>query len=170
MPEPRLEDIPAEELREKFLRALADLDNLRKRSAVQVQAAVQHERRAVLFAFLEVVDNLERAMSAHPGESHSEWTRGVQAVHLQMLNILQRFGVEPFESLNRPFDPLLHEAIAQTKLPGIEPNLVMDVLLKGYSQQGGPILRPAKVRVSAPSDPVPAIPPPDRQTGKGTPR
>ncbi|HBF35427.1 TPA: nucleotide exchange factor GrpE [Candidatus Sumerlaeota bacterium] len=148
MPDFQLETLSPDELRERYLRTLADLDNVRKRGNAQMQASVLHERHHILASFLEVVDNLERAMSL-PHPAHAEWARGIQGIHQQMLSLFLLFGVEPFESLGQMFDPVRHEAVAQVTVPGAVPNTITDVLLKGYQFKDGTILRPAKVRVVA---------------------
>ena len=147
MPDFPLDSLSSEELRERYLRTLADLDNVRKRANTQMQAGLLHERRHILISFLEIVDNLERAMGA-AHTAHVEWTRGIRAIHQQMLGIFLQFGVEPFESLGQPFDPTRHEAVAQVAQSDAAPNTILDVLLKGYQFSDGSILRPAKVRVA----------------------
>jgi len=140
-------EIDAAQMREKWLRALADLDNLRKRTAGQIRISVLNERRAVLGAFLEVLDSLERALEAHEGEE-SEWVEGTKGIFMQMIKILRGFNVEPIDALGQPFDPNLHEAVTQIETQNHPANTVVEVLQVGYRFQDGSLLRPARVVVS----------------------
>ena len=137
----------AAELREKWLRARADLENVRKRTASQIRAAAHHERRTILTAFLEVLDNLERALEAHAGEVN-EWVEGTRGIFQQTIRILKGFDVEPFDAMGQPFDPNLHEAVSRLEAPDQPEGTVVEVLQAGYRFTGGPLLRPARVVVS----------------------
>ena len=137
----------ATELREKWLRALADRDNLRKRSAEQTRSAVQNERKAILTRFLPVLDSLECALQAHEGEQN-DWVEGTQQIFLQVVKIFKDYGVEPIHALDRPFDPNLHEAVSQVRAPDMPENTVVEVLQVGYRFSDNSLLRPAKVVVS----------------------
>jgi len=134
-------------LREKWLRALAELDNLRKRMNNTIETALLNERRAILGAFLEVMDNLERALAAHVGEQN-EWVQGVQAIHRQTGEIFRRFDTEAMECLDKPFDPHLHEALARVPDAAKPENTIVEVVQAGYQFKDGTVLRPAKVVVS----------------------
>ncbi|HUT23839.1 MAG TPA: nucleotide exchange factor GrpE [Sumerlaeia bacterium] len=133
--------------REKWLRALADLDNLRKRTSRQIAKSVQNERRTILSAFLEVVDNLDRGLKAHENEEN-EWVEGMKALRRQMLDVLKQFGVEPFESMDKPFDPHRHEAVAHARVPDRPEGTIVEVVRQGYAFDDETLLRPARVIVS----------------------
>ena len=152
-PEPELPEKvgPEEENtvpRENWLRAMADLDNLRRRGAVQTRTALQNERKNILTRFLEVLDSLQMALSAHEGE-HNEWVEGTQGISRQMTKIFKDYGVEPIESKGRPFDPNLHEAVSQLKMPDRPDGTVIEELQRGYRFEDGALLRAARVVVSA---------------------
>lgn len=145
--DPKLEYDP-EILREGWLRTAAALDNLRKCTAAQVGAARGEERVALLRAFLEVVDNLERALvSDEAADADNAFVRGVQAVYDQMLALLKRFGAEPIKSLGEAFDPSCHEAVRTVDIPEGPQGRVAEVLQTGYRMSDGRVLRPAKVVV-----------------------
>lgn len=139
-----------EALQEKYMRAVADMDNLRKRNAARLEQAVMKERQDILGAFLEAVDSLDRALKAHEGEDN-DWVRGTRAILKQMLEILGRFDVKPFSSRGKPFDPNWHEAVSRMADPNVPENTVLEVLQIGYRFKDGPVLRPARVVVSCQS-------------------
>ncbi|HYP47562.1 MAG TPA: nucleotide exchange factor GrpE, partial [Thermoleophilaceae bacterium] len=95
---------------------------------------------------LPVVDNLERALgSAGEGEQHL--AEGVRLVHAELVAVLVRNGIEPFDPSGERFDPALHEALSMRDEEGSESGLVLDVVEKGYKVNGS-VLRPARVVVS----------------------
>jgi molecular chaperone GrpE len=146
-PQPVAPDMDPAVLREKWLRALAEMDNLRKRMNSQIETTLLNERRAILSAFLEVMDNLERALAAHVGEQN-EWVVGVQAVHRQTADLFRRFDVEQMDCLGKPFDPHLHEALTRIPAPDKPENTIVEVVQPGYTFKDGTVLRHAKVLVS----------------------
>ena len=135
------------DLREKWLRAVADLDNFRRRARNQIKAAIENERRTVLGAFLEVIDSLDQGLRAHQGEEN-EWVEGMKGLHRQILDVLRRLGAEPFLSKGELFDPQQHEAISRTAVPDRPEGTVLDVVQRGYRFADGSLLRPAIVVVS----------------------
>ena len=142
-----------ETTRERWLRAAADLENMRKRTASQVENERRRERNAILSAFLGPVDNLERALDAHKDDPRSEsdvnpWAEGVRAIREQMLDALKQFGAVPLEALGQPFDPNRHEAVARIEDPDRPDGTVAEVIEAGYALRDGTVLRPAKVVVA----------------------
>jgi molecular chaperone GrpE len=130
----------------RLRRALADLDNLRKRYEREVARERSEERARVAADWLGIVDDLERALQ-HAGEADSAIVDGVQAVHEQALALLARLGFPRFEDVGHPFDPLRHEAMATTPSDG-EPGTVVAAVRPGYGSVDR-ILRPAGVVVAA---------------------
>jgi len=140
-------EMDAAALREKWLRALAELDNLRKRMNNTIETSLLNERRIILGAFLTVLDNLGRALAAHVGEQN-EWVQGVQAIQRQTADLFRRFDTEAMDCLGQPFDPHLHEALARIPNASKPENTIVEVVLPGYLFKDGTVLRPAKVVVS----------------------
>ena len=128
-------------------RAQADFENYRKRAAKEAAAAGERAKGNLVRELLPVVDNLERALDS-AGESEQHLAEGVRLVHSELLALLQRNGVEPFDPGGDAFDPELHEALSTREADGSQPGLVLDVVEKGYKLNGG-VLRPARVVVSA---------------------
>lgn len=144
-----LQPSEADVYRERWIRASADLDNLRKRTEREIAAARRQERQKILRDVLGVLDNLERALDL-AGPQPSEWLEGVEATRRQMLDLLERHGAKPFESLGARFDPTRHEAVTVVEMPG-QPAHVVDVIQSGYLLDGE-LLRAARVIVSGGTD------------------
>jgi molecular chaperone GrpE len=128
------------------LRALADLDNLRKRCAAQVERAGADARAQVAGQWLPVVDNLERALE-HAAADPRTIVEGIRAVREQALSVLAGLGYPRRDDTGATFDPARHEAIATTHDPRVPPGTVVQVVRPGY---GAPDhqLRPAQVVVA----------------------
>lgn len=137
----------AETLRNKWLRAAADLENLRKRTGRDIESARARERENLLRSFLDVLDNMERALDTHGAESNP-WLEGLEAIQQQMLDVLRTYGATPFQSIGELFDPNRHEAVATVNLPEKESGQIVDVTQVGYEMNTGTVLRPAKVIVA----------------------
>ena len=128
------------ELEDRNLRARADLDNYRKRSAREVERRVSEEREAVLLDWLEALDSVERALRMTPE------AEGLQAVLEQMEAILARQGVARAGAPGDPFDPERHEAIGVRNGGGQQPTIA-DVARSGFTISDR-VLRPAQVIVA----------------------
>jgi molecular chaperone GrpE len=134
-----------EEERERSLRLLADFDNLRRRMAREQEAARREGRRAALLPLLPVLDNFERALAI--GSADRDFYRGVAAIHRMFVAALREAGAEPIESVGRPFDPTVHEAITAIPADGVEPGTVVRELRRGWRIEDE-LLRPAQVVVA----------------------
>jgi molecular chaperone GrpE len=146
--ETRLADLEARlaEARDQRLRAAADLDNLRKRCAAQVERAEADARTQVARQWLPVVDNLERALE-HAEADPRTIVEGIRAVRQQALGVLASLGFPRRDDTGATFDPARHEAVATTHDPRVPPGTVVQVVRPGY---GAPDrqLRPAQVIVA----------------------
>ena len=127
-------------------RTQADFENYRKRAAKEAAAAGQRAKSGLVGELLPVVDNLERALqSAREGEDHL--LDGVKLVHSELVSVLARNGVEPFDPAGEKFDPTFHEAVSTRADEEAGAGVVVDVVEKGY-RLNGTVLRPARVVVS----------------------
>src|ERR1700689_947189 len=146
--EARLPDTqaPLAEAGDQRLRALADLDNLRKRGAVQVEPAEADARAQVARQWLPVVDNLERALE-HATADPRTIVEGIAAVRQQALSVLAGLGFPRRDDTGATFDPARHEAVAATYDPGVPPGTVVQVVRAGYGEPDRQ-LRPAQVVVA----------------------
>jgi molecular chaperone GrpE len=140
------------ELKDKYLRALADTDNIRKRMRQQSEDTVRLQRENLLRDLLPITDNLERAVEAARGGGNGKpIVEGVEMVLRSLLDFLRTNGVIPRESVGRPFDPQFHEAVDHVESVEHPPNTVISEFHRGY-QVGERVLRPARVSVAkAPS-------------------
>ncbi len=135
------------ELRDRWLRAAAELENVQKRVVRKMELARQQERRDILSSILEVIDSMDRALSAS-SSNESTWREGLQAIRQQMLTVLLRFGAEPFNAVGEPFDHNIHEAVAVLSNGDHSDDSVVQVVQIGYRMRDGALLRPAKVVVA----------------------
>ncbi len=140
------------ELKDKYLRALADTENIRKRMRQQSDDTVRLQRENLLRDLLPITDNLERAVEAARGGGNGKpIVEGVEMVLRSLLDFLRTNGVIPRESVGRPFDPQFHEAVDHVESGEHPPNTVISEFHRGY-QVGERVLRPARVAVAkAPS-------------------
>ncbi|HTM21913.1 MAG TPA: nucleotide exchange factor GrpE [Kofleriaceae bacterium] len=143
---------------DRLVRTAADLENFRKRSRRELDDARVDERFKVLREMLPVLDNLERAIehAAQGDDGQGGVIQGVQLVLRQFAQALERCDVVTFEAAGQPFDPNLHEAIAQTETDELPPGTVVKVLQRGYKAGSGRLLRPAMVVVARPRAEEPA--------------
>jgi molecular chaperone GrpE len=143
-----------EELKDRALRAAADMENLRRRTAREL-----HDARAYAMAnfardMLSVSDNLRRALDAIPEEAESAGDagfkaliEGVELTERAMLSALERHGVKKLSPEGEKFDPNFHQAMFEVPNPDVPANTVVQVVQPGYSI-GERVLRPAMVGVA----------------------
>src|SRR6266481_3605032 len=145
---PSVDDLTARvaELEDLRLRALADLDNTRKRGAAQARTAAADAEARVAAQFLPVVDNLERAL-AHAQADPDAIIEGVRAVRDQADAILARLGFPRREEAGVRFDPARHEAVAVQAGTDADAGTVIEVVRAGYGDREHQ-LRPAQVVVA----------------------
>ena len=134
-----------DEQRQRYLRLLADFDNLKRRMTREQEAARRDGRRAALLPLLPVLDTLERALAV--GSIDTDFYEGVAATHRLFVNALREAGAEPIESVGQPFDPQVHEAVATTPPNGLPPGTVAREVRRGW-RIGDELLRPAQVVVA----------------------
>jgi molecular chaperone GrpE len=141
-------------LQDKYLRAVADLENFRKRARKEQQDAVAFTTAAVFREILPVLDNLDRALeAARNSPSEEALLEGVELIRKQLCSVLEKHGVQPIEAVGKRFDPLWHEAVGQQPTREVEEGTILEETEKGYSV-GERILRPAKVIVAVPAPPA----------------
>jgi len=141
------------ELKDKYLRVLADTENVRKRMRQQGEDSLRIQREGLLRDLLPIVDNLERAVEAARGAgSGGSIVEGVEMVLRSLMDFMRGHGVTSSDSVGRQFDPNLHEAVDHVESAAHEPNTVINEFHRGY-QMGDRVLRPARVAVAkAPKD------------------
>ncbi|MGK0444569.1 MAG: molecular chaperone GrpE [Bermanella sp.] len=146
----QVEQLQAEvaQLKEDVLRAQAEVQNVRRRAEGDVEKAHKFSTEKFARELLNVVDNLDRAMAMSPDdEVVKPFLEGIEMTHKSFIDTLNKFKVEQINPEGHPFDPELHQAISMVEAPDAEPNTVLNVVQKGYTNHGR-LLRPAMVVVS----------------------
>jgi molecular chaperone GrpE len=136
-----------ESLKDQLLRARAEFDNYRKRTAREMERVRRTASENLLQELLPVIDNVERALG-HAGESGDGFAQGIKLVYSQFADVLKANGVEAIPALGMPFDPTVHEALSQLPSEEYAPDHIMEEFQRGY-RIGDHVLRPAKVVVSS---------------------
>lgn len=135
---------------EKMLRIAADFDNYKKRVEKEYEFQRQRAKVEVIKTILPVVDNLSRA-TQHLGNTTEVESvmEGIKMVEKNFSDVLKRMGVKKVESIGQPFDPTIHEAIAQEETEEVPPGIVYKEVHPAYLLDDN-LLRPALVVVSKP--------------------
>jgi molecular chaperone GrpE len=135
-----------EGMRAKYMRAVADYQNLRRRSDEERKEYARYTMTALIVNYLPVLDDLDRALeSVDPDIASREWVEGIRMVERKFRGVLEASGVKPIEAEGCTFDPAVHEAISYA--PGPEGEVVA-VAQTGY-QVDGRVIRPARVVVGS---------------------
>ena len=135
------------DLKDRHLRKLAELENIRKRSEREKRENFRSALSDLARDFLPILDNLERAMAhASAEERQSHFGQGIGLIRRQLMDLWRRHGLEEVDT-NVPFDPNRHEAVATEMTNEVPPNTILDVLQKGYVLQDR-LVRPAVVKVA----------------------
>ncbi|MBI4715434.1 MAG: nucleotide exchange factor GrpE [Nitrospirae bacterium] len=135
-------------LQNKYLRTLADMENLRKRMTRDQADAIRYANEKVFLEMIPVLDNIERAiLHADEKKEFEPMLEGLRLTLREFLGVLEKFGVRPIESIGRPFDPARHHAVEQVISDAHEEGTVVAELRKGYFLNER-TLRPALVSVS----------------------
>ena len=144
------------EARDQYVRLQADYQNFRRRAQREREELLQYGHENLVKDLLSTVDNLDRAIDAarrNDGGDLESFLQGIELLRRELLGILQTHAVTRIEAVGEPFDPAVHEAMAQAPDASVAPNTVVDELQKGY-QLRGRLLRPARVVVAkSPEEP-----------------
>lgn len=149
-----LEALRAErdDLRDRFMRALADAENARKRSDRDRREAEQYGGSKLARDLLPVYDNLKRALDAVPDEIRTQASALLEGVDLtlrELTNVMTKHGVKPISpSVGDVFDPQQHSAMFEAPLPGTKAGQIIQVMTEGFLLHDR-LLRPAQVGVSS---------------------
>ena len=136
------------ELKDKYLRTLADSENTRKRIRQQSEESIRIQRESILRDLLPIIDNLERALAAaRNGTDTRTIVDGVEMTVRALIDFLRAQGVTPLQSVGQSFDPNRHEAADHVESEIHPPNTVVDEFHRGYLI-GDRTLRPARVSVA----------------------
>jgi len=146
--EARLVELQQHE-RDSLLRAKAEVENIRRRSELDVEKAHKFGLEKFAGELLPVIDNLERGLDM-ADRSNSELTPLIEGIELtlkSLLDVVHKYGIDEVSATHVPFDPSVHQAMTMQESADHEPNHVMMIMQKGYTLNGR-LLRPAMVVVS----------------------
>jgi len=131
-----------------YLRALAELDNFKKRAAREKEEYTKYASQSLIKRLLPVIDDLERALVQFSTSKEIEALgKGVEMVTRSLKEVLKSEGLEEVEALGKPFDPEFHQPLMVEESDEHPENTVIEVLQKGYTFHGR-VIRPSLVKVS----------------------
>ncbi|MED3228917.1 nucleotide exchange factor GrpE [Bacillus velezensis] len=137
-----------DEKENKLLRVQADFENYKRRSRLEMEAAQKYRSQNVVTEILPALDNFERALQV---EAESEQTKsllqGMEMVRRQLMDALEKEGVQAIEAVGQEFDPNLHQAVMQMEDENFGSNIVIEELQKGYKLKDR-VIRPSMVKVN----------------------
>ncbi|QDF56644.1 heat shock protein, GrpE [Bacillus velezensis] len=137
-----------DEKENKLLRVQADFENYKRRSRLEMEAAQKYRSQNVVTEILPALDNFERALQV---EAESEQTKsllqGMEMVRRQLMDALEKEGVQAIEAVGQEFDPNLHQAVMQVEDENFGSNIVIEELQKGYKLKDR-VIRPSMVKVN----------------------
>jgi molecular chaperone GrpE len=139
-----------EETKDRYLRTLADLQNLKKKMSQENREAWERGALSIVEELLPILDNFERAMEAlQQGDDDDldSLREGVALIYNQLRETLERRGVKPIKALGQQFDPFWHEAASQVPTDEAEEGSVVGEIRKGY-RMGDRVVRPSRVAVA----------------------
>jgi len=138
-----------EDLLDKYMRAVAEMENLRKRLEREKQDFYQFALNEFLREILNVQDNFERALMNKDQTDGKTFQEGIELIAKQFTDLIRKRGVEPIDAFQKKFDPNLHQAVLTEESDQVEEPLVGEELQKGYTLNGR-LLRPSLVKVIIP--------------------
>ena len=138
----------ADENWDKYVRAVAELDNVRKRAQRDIDNARKFALERFCSELLAVRDSLELGLGAAQQADPEALREGSEATLKLLVSTMEQFGIAEIDPLGEPFDPELHEAMKMQPSADAEPGSVLTVFQKGYTLNGR-LLRPARVVVAA---------------------
>jgi molecular chaperone GrpE len=155
-PPPAEAEAPAGEdassLRDRWLRAEAEIHNVRRRLQREAEESRRGAEERVLLELISALDDLERAIDAAvAADAPPSWTDGVRLTARRLTETLGRYGVTVIDPAGEPFDPRFHEAMLETPSGDVPPGHVLQVVLRGWRRHERP-LRAARVVVARPPD------------------
>ena len=136
-----------DEMKENYLRQVAEFDNFRKRTAKEKEETYTFALAKCITEFLPVMDNFERALACKTTDEN--YKKGIEMIHAQLSEMLKKLGVSEIEAEGKPFDPALHNAVSQKEDENFGENTVCQVFQKGY-MIGDKVIRHAMVVVANP--------------------
>jgi molecular chaperone GrpE len=150
--ETKIEEIatlPPEDFKDKYLRQLAEMENMRKRMAREKEEMIRFGIENAITDFLPVIDQLEQALRfAEAGSSEvKNWAMGFQMILSQFREALHNHGITTYHSEGNLFDPAYHEAVEVEATDDVPEGVILQEFTKGYKSPTR-VIRPARVKVA----------------------
>lgn len=138
-----------EQERDNVLRLQAEIENVRRRSAQEIEKIHKFSLERFMYELLPVVDNLERTLNIIDRSNVllCSIIEGIELTLKSFLETMYKFGIEAVHAVHVPFNPEIHQAISMIESTEQKPNLVLTIIQKGYLLHGR-LIRPAMVTVS----------------------
>ncbi len=136
------------ELNEKFLRTLAEMQNIKRRSEEEISRIRRYESEDMIVKLLDIVDDFERAITVNTDNAEiKKYLDGFEMIYAALIGILSSKNVEEIKCLHEEFNPSSAQAVLTEASDEYETGIVIDVLQKGYTYNDK-VIRPAMVKVS----------------------
>lgn len=137
-----------EDYKNRYMRLSADFQNYKRRIEKEKNDIYKFGSEKIVVDILPIIDNFERAIdSSENNEESNGLLDGIQMIFKQLIEVLNKHGVEEIEAIQKEFDPNLHHAVMQEECEGVDNNIVTQVLQKGY-MLNSKVIRPSMVKVS----------------------
>ncbi|MDD4324310.1 MAG: nucleotide exchange factor GrpE, partial [Eubacteriales bacterium] len=147
---PEIEKEQASDWEDRYLRIAAEYENYRRRSKTELESLFQEATCAVVCELLPVLDSFDSALSIE-GETKKEISEseatGISLIYKQLINALNKVGVEEIKALGEKFDPTLHQAVMSVEDENAGENEIVEVFQKGY-KRGDRVIRHSMVKVA----------------------
>ncbi len=148
--ESKMEELKSliKEHEDKELRIMAEFVNFKKRREDEVSKMLKFANEDIVKDLLPVIDNFNRALEVNSDdEKINNFLSGFKMINDNLVNTLNKYGVEEIDALNKEFDPQIHQAVLTEEVDGVDSNIVVEVLQKGYKLKDK-VIRPTMVKVS----------------------
>lgn|SRR3990167_2433348 len=146
---PPTTETPIEDWKDKYLRAIAEMENMRKRMQKERQEMARLSIENTITEFLSAIDNLENALRFAEGAAGEvkSWAMGFEMILSQFKEVLHNHSIVAFHSEGNTFDPQFHEAVEIVETPDAPNGAILQEFSKGY-KSASRIIRPARVKVA----------------------
>jgi len=135
-------------LNDKNMRVTAEMLNTSRRKDEEAARLLKYSNESLILELLPIIDNFERALSINSENAEIiNYQKGMRMIYDSLINILTKFEVKEIDALNKEFDPSFHQAVMTEEKEGTNPNIIIEVMQKGYTYKDK-VIRPAMVKVS----------------------
>ena len=131
-----------------LFRSTAEMLNTIRRKDEERDRLLKYSNESLILEILPVIDNFERALMVKTDDENIiNYQKGMSMIYTNLLNVLIKYEVKEIDCLNKEFDPSFHQAVMTEEKEGTNPNIVIEVMQKGYIYKDK-VIRPAMVKVS----------------------